>query len=535
MSVRVRFAPSPTGQVHIGNIRTAIFNWLFARHCGGKFLLRIEDTDLERSTDDAKQKLFESLEWLGIDYDEEVMYQSQRREFYLQEIDKLLEKGAAYRAATANGEPAPVMFRIPLETDDMPFVREVGVVEEDIHPDVAVEIGPGGINFARVSRKGKPMPVAAALAGFRQLRVIGVDGGVIFELEDKLADILNGEKITFNGGSKISFLRKEVFFDDIIKGELAKPLDGMKDQVIVRSDGSPVFHIANVCDDNAQQISHIVRGDDHVENSYRHLLLFNALGYNLPRYAHMPMIVNQAGKPYSKRDGDAFVGDFRRNGITAEALFNYLSLLGWSPGDDREKMSRDELIAAFTLERVKSAPAQLDMKKLLNMNGAYIAAMERDRFIDLAWEYVLQQPFAAAVTREKFAAVAELMQSRLKQLNQVGDWSYFFCDDFACNAKAFRKSFRNADNRQALVVFADKLATLTDFEEETLRATITAVEQRLNLSAGQLNLPIRLAVTGTNAGGDIIATMLLIGRERCQQRLNQVVGELAAENSESGD
>jgi len=305
----------------------------------------------------------------------------------------------------------------------------------------------------------------------------------------------------------------------MIKGEMAKPLDGMKDLVIVRSDGSPIFHIANVCDDNAQQITHVVRGDDHVENTYRHILLFNALGYNIPEYAHMPMIVNQAGKPYSKRDGDAFVGDFRDNGILADALLNYLSLLGWSPGDDREKMSRSELIEAFKLERVKSAPAQLDMKKLINMNGAYIAELALDDFITATWQEFLTLPFADETQRELFDAVAELMQQRTKQFSQVIDWNYFFTDDFERNAKAFKKSFKREENRTALAAIAEAFATLESFSDETLKNAIAMVEKHQELHEGQLNLPLRLAVTGTNAGGDIIKTLILVGQERSIARI----------------
>jgi glutamyl/glutaminyl-tRNA synthetase len=530
MSIRVRFAPSPTGQVHIGNIRTAIFNWLFARHSNGAFILRIEDTDLERSTDDAKQKLFECLEWLGLDYDETVMYQSQRRAIYLAAVDKMLAAGSAYRALAEVGTAAPILFRLPLETADNPVIRDLEIVKETIHTDIPVEISSAGITFAQVSRKGKPMPVAASLAGFRQLKIFDNAGVVLFDLEAKLDAVLNGEIFTITGGVELEFLRKEVFFTDMIKGEMAKPLDGMKDLVIVRSDGSPIFHIANVCDDNAQQITHVVRGDDHVENTYRHILLFNALGYNIPKYAHMPMIVNQAGKPYSKRDGDAFVGDFRDNGILADALLNYLSLLGWSPGDDREKMTRSELIEAFNLERVKSAPAQLDMKKLINMNGAYIAEMPLKSFIAATWCEFLKSPFVDKTKQELFADVAELMQPRTKQFNQVLDWNYFFTDDFEYNAKAFKKSFKREENRVALTAVAEAFSALELFNSETVPNAIAQIENKQGLHEGQLNLPLRLAVTGTNAGGDIIKTLLLIGQERSIARIKSAIADFNSIN-----
>ena len=287
MTVRTRFAPSPTGQVHIGNIRAAIYNWLFARHEGGQFLLRIEDTDRARSTPVAVQAVLDALTWLGLNWDETPLYQSTRTAAHLAAAEQLLQAGHAYKedkGGTGKGEC--VIFRMP--------------------------------------------------------------------------------------GTEMSFR-------DEIKGHLAKQAADMKDFVIVRSDGTPVFHLANVVDDIHMQITHIIRGDDHVENTYRHVALFRALGATPPKYAHLPMIVNAQGKPYSKRDGAAYVGDFRDKGYLPEALFNFLALLGWSPGGDRELMGRDEMARLFTFDRVLSSAAQFDLVKLLWMNGEYMRALPRDQ------------------------------------------------------------------------------------------------------------------------------------------------------------
>ena len=292
--IRVRFAPSPTGKVHIGNIRAAIYNWLFARHTGGKFLLRVEDTDLERSTPEAIQVLFDCMKWLGLDWDEEVFYQTKNVKRHLEVVDQLLASGHAYKVERTSREGKTgvvTMFKMPKE----------GTIE----------------------------------------------------------------------------------FDDIVKGHMAKKAEDIQDFAIVRSDGSPIFHIANVVDDIDQRVTHIIRGDDHVENTFKHICIFRALGAEVPRYAHLSMIVNQQGKPYSKRDGAAFVGEYREQGYLPEALFNYLLLLGWNPGDDREVLSREEMVKLFELEKVHVTAAMFDPKKLAWMNGEYIKKIPAAEFRDM--------------------------------------------------------------------------------------------------------------------------------------------------------
>ena len=292
--IRVRFAPSPTGKVHIGNIRAAIYNWLFARHTGGKFLLRVEDTDLERSTPEAIAVLFDCMKWLGLDWDEEVFYQTKNVKRHLEVVDQLLASGHAYKVekTSRDGKTGVVtMFRMPKE----------GVIE----------------------------------------------------------------------------------FDDIVKGHMAKKAEDIQDFAIVRSDGSPIFHIANVVDDIDQRVTHIIRGDDHVENTFKHICIFRALGAEVPKYGHLSMIVNQQGKPYSKRDGAAFVGEYREQGYLPEALFNYLLLLGWNPGDDREVLTREEMVKLFELEKVHVTAAMFDPKKLAWMNGEYIKKIPANEFRDM--------------------------------------------------------------------------------------------------------------------------------------------------------
>lgn len=433
MTVRVRFAPSPTGQVHIGNIRAAIFNWLFARHEGGKFLLRIEDTDRDRSTPEAVKAVFDAMNWLGLNYDDEPLYQSTRREAHLEAAEELLKKGLAYKedkGGTGKGEC--VIFRMP---------------EEDI------------------------------------------------------------------------------IFHDEIKGRLSKEAKDLKDFVIVRSDGTPVFHLANVVDDLEMKITHVIRGDDHIENTYRHVPLYRALGAESPKYAHLPMIVNQQGRPYSKRDGAAFVGEFRDSGFNPDALFNYLTLLGWSPGDDREKLAREEIIKLFSLKRVKSSSAQMDIKKLTDLNAQYLAELPLDEFARSARKAVSRNGWAQDIDEDDFLKVCAVMQSRTHLYSYTQDWKYFFSDDIEYEEKAVRKALRKEGVKAAFGALKARLADI-DFAGEPIEQAIHEIERQTGIPEGKLNFPIRVAVTGLSRGAGIYETMALLGKERVLARLDYAAERL---------
>jgi glutamyl-tRNA synthetase len=520
MDVKVRFAPSPTGKVHIGNIRTAIFNWLFARHSAGEFLLRVEDTDIERSTAEAKEALFDCMKWLGLDYDGEVLYQTSRADAHKEAAEKLQREGKAYKLPVDEGS-SPVAFRFPWNLKELSFVRSSGSVEIDVHPEVPFVIDNTGVKYAQISKKGKPVETAACLTGYHSLKVFDASGNCVFEIDREIDSILNdGKSFSFENCSKASFERHEVFYNDMIKGELAKPLDSMKDLIIVRGDGSPVFHLANVCDDAEQKVTHIIRGDDHVENTYRHIFLFDALGLEPPHYAHLPMIVNQQGKPYSKRDGDAFVGDFRDKGFLGQALFNYLALLGWSPGDDREKMSRSELIEAFTIERVRSAPSQFDINKLNNMNGLYLAEMELNEFISATHRFALEKcEWSKDISADEWGRAASLMQGRAKVFADVESWKYFFSDELEYHEKTLRKTLKKDEVQNALNAFLGKLDSMNDFSSGSIEKTIREVEEPNGLNEGQLNKPLRVAVTAASGGADIYETLALVGKESVKKRI----------------
>jgi glutamyl-tRNA synthetase len=435
MTPRVRFAPSPTGHVHIGNIRAAIFNWLFARHEGGQFLLRVEDTDRERSTPEAIQTLLRAMEWLGLAFDEQPVYQSARRERHLAAAEQLVAAGHACRE-NKDGKGECILFRMPRE----------GRIE----------------------------------------------------------------------------------FQDLVKGRLKKKAEDLQDFVLVRSDGHPVFHLANVVDDLDMRITHIIRGDDHVENTFKHVPLFRALGAEPPQYAHLPMIVNAQGKPYSKRDGAAFVGDFQAQGFLPGALFNFLALLGWSPGDNREVMSRDELVAAFTLDRCLSSAARFDLKKLVWMNGEYVRRLPPAAF---AAEFEARAR-AGGLWRDDLPpafrdGVVAQMQPRTRFYAEIpGNCTYFFTDDYTFDPKAVEKRLKPAGVPELLEEAAVRFEALPAFDHAATEAVLREMGEGRGIGLGGLVHPVRVAVSGLAEGPGLFELLVLLGRERTCARLRRAAARL---------
>jgi glutamyl-tRNA synthetase len=328
-----------------------------------------------------------------------------------------------------------------------------------------------------------------------------------------------------------------VVVEDLILGRRQKALDDLRDFVIVRGDGSPVFHLANVVDDATMGITHVLRGNDHLENTFRHLFLYKAIGHEPPAFGHFPMIVNEQGKPYSKRDGDAYVGDFREAGILPEALFNFLALCGWSPGDDREKMSRREMAAAFRLEQVNDAPAQFNREKLEWLNARYLleasdeelrphyetairgAGGEPEGYEDAWWSRLI------AAHRERLKTLAEIAPKTL----------FFFSDTVSIDweNKKVRKVFKKPEARAVLADLRQRLADLEmAWTEEAIEAAVAACAEERGLKMGAVAQPLRVAATGGTASPGIGETLFLIGRERTLKRLDRALAELpAAEES----
>ena len=435
--IRCRFAPSPTGKVHIGNIRAAIYNWLFARHTGGKFLLRVEDTDLERSTPEAIKVLFECMEWLGLDYDEEVFYQTKNVKRHLEVVDQLLKMGRAYKVekTSRDGKTGEVvMFKMPKE----------GTIE----------------------------------------------------------------------------------FDDIVKGHMAKKAEDIQDFAIVRSDGSPIFHIANVVDDIDQRVTHIIRGDDHVENTFKHIEIFKALGAPIPKYGHLSMIVNQQGKPYSKRDGAAFVGEYREQGYLPEALFNYLLLLGWNPGGDREVLTRQEMIDLFELEKVHVTAAMFDPKKLAWMNGEYVKQIPADQF-KAEVEKVFGRagaPSHAADPDAWWKLFIEQTQPRTKFLSDIKNNIYFFSDDYPVDPKAVEKRLNKPGVKEILLDLVPRFEAISDWKAPVMEEMVKGLSQGQGM--GPWVHPIRVAVSGRMDGPGLFEMLELLGKEKTIERLRKAAESL---------
>ena len=429
MSIRTRFAPSPSGLVHIGNIRVAIYNWLMARHAGGKFLLRIEDTDRERSTPEACQAVLDALQWLGLDWDEEPVYQSTQRDAHLSAAEKLLADGHAYKedkGGTGQGEA--VVFRIP---------------------------------------------------------------------------------------------ERDAAFHDEVKGDLAKKAVDMKDFVIVRSNGTPVFHLANVVDDIQMGVTHVIRGDDHVENTYRHTALYRALGAELPTFAHLPMIVNHQGKPYSKRDGDAYVGEFREQGFLPETLLNYLALLGWSPGEDREVMTKEEMVQRFSLNRVQSSPAQMDLQKMAWLNGEHMRRLPATEYTTGIRGDLEQNGLVTADTDPDYVqSVVEVMGDRIKLWSDASTQAgFFFTEEFEYDQKAVKKRLLKENAIEHLLLLRERFAALESFDSESLEAALRTLSEELDVGAGSLIHPLRVAASGMAAGPSLFDMLVVLGRERVLQRM----------------
>ncbi len=432
-NVRVRFAPSPTGQVHIGNIRAAIFNWLYARHEGGAFVLRVEDTDRERSTPEAIQTLLSVMDWLGMQSDEEPVYQSSRTDRHLQVAEKLLADGFAYRENRGDKGEC-VVFKMP----------ETGRLE----------------------------------------------------------------------------------YQDLVKGRIKKKAEDTQDFVIVRSDGTPVFHLANVVDDADMGITHVIRGDDHVENTFKHLQIFKAMGVEPPQYAHLPMIVNNMGKPYSKRDGAAFVGDFQEQGYIADSLFNFLALLGWAPGDDREVMTRQEMIDAFTLDRCRSSASKFDIKKLTWMNGEYLRNMPREQ-IDTEFKKRLAGVSLEGISEEKWNAILDQMIPRTKAFSDVpANCIYFFTEEYPFDEKAYNKRIKADGVKDLLNKVADRFESAAEFNCETSEQIIRAIAEGDGVGMGVLVHPVRVAVSGMGEGPGLFEMLALLGQETVCARMRKVASSL---------
>ncbi len=479
-TVRVRFAPSPTGAPHIGNLRTALFNWLWARHTGGKFILRVEDTDQQREIENGLELIMESLRFLGLDWDEGPdvggpygpYHQSERLEIYQQYAQELLAKGAAYYC-----------YCTPERLEEMR--REQQARGEPSRYDRRCRwLTPA----ERAEREAERLPRVVRLA-------------VPLEGETTLHDFIHGD---------ITIENKDV-----------------DDQVLIKSDGFPTYHMAVVVDDHLMRITHVMRGDDWIPSFPKHILLYQAFGWEPPLHGHVPNVLGPDKKKLSKRHGATSVTQFREAGYLPEALLNFLALLGWSYDDHTELFSREQLIEVFTLDKIGKSPAIFDLTKLDWMNGHYIRALAPD---DLAARLM---PFLErAGLRPDPRLVREivpLVQDRLKRLDEIVDKAdFFFKERIEYDPQLLvGQKMSAAESLRALRAAAEVLEGLASFDDEAqMEYALRAAAERLGLKAGQFLGILRTAVTGKTVTPPLIGTLRVLGRERSMARIRQALAAL---------
>lgn len=460
MTVRTRFAPSPTGYLHIGGVRTALFSWLYARKHQGEFVLRIEDTDRERSTEESVQAILEGMEWLDLHADEGPFYQTQRFDRYREVIQQLLDEGKAYYCYCSK--------------ERLENLRE-----------------------EQKARKEKPR----------------YDG-----------HCRHLDKPPEGGKPVVRFknpLDGEVIFKDLIKGSIIVHNKELDDLIIARSDGTPTYNLTVVVDDWDMRITHVIRGDDHVNNTPRQINILQALGAELPQYAHVPMILGGDGQRLSKRHGAVSVLQYKEDGFLPEALLNYLVRLGWSHGD-QEIFSREEMRELFELEEVNRAASAFNQEKLLWLNQHYIKTGEPVRLGEiLRWHL---QRLGVAVAEQPQPALADVViaqQERAKTLLEMAESSRFFYAEFADYEEKAAKKNLKAAVLEPLKALTEALAALPEWRAEPIHETIIQVAEARELKLGKLAQPLRVAVTGGAISPPIDITVELIGRERCLQRLQR--------------
>jgi len=446
MKTRVRFAPSPTGYLHIGGARTALFNWLYARHTGGTFVLRIEDTDAARNTQEAVNVILDGLRWLGLNWDEGPLtsdatgpgkgdrgpyFQSQRGDIYGRRVEALLSRGLAYEH----------------------------------------------------------------------------EGAIKFKMQ-----------------------RETIVIPDLIKGDVHRDLTDREQQnpdfVLVRSDGGPMFHLVNVVDDLEMGITHVIRGEDHLSNTAKHIALFRAFGVEPPKFAHIPLILNSDGSKMSKRDRGASLGTYSDDGFVPEAVNNYLCLLGWSPKENREKVSMEEVIERFDLPQVHKSNAKFDFEKLLWLQGEYCREMPDDRFYELAVHALGK----AGIDTNKFdvkyvKAALDTCKGKIKIFSELPNYAgFYFRDEIIYDPEAAKKSLV-PENKPRLEKLRDAFAKADPFNAANTEAALKAIAGELNVKAGVLVHPLRLAITGNSSGPSLYHLLEVIGKQKALARIEQAMAK----------
>ncbi len=419
--IRVRFAPSPTGYLHIGGARTALFNWMYAKAQEGKFVLRIEDTDRQRSRQEFVDEILESMRWLGLAWDE-LHYQSERFETYRQQAKKLLDEGKAYKDGEA------VILKMPAQ---------------------------------------------------------------------------------------------EIKIDDLIRGEIVFDTATIKDQVLMKSDGSPTYSFACVVDDAAMEITHVIRGEDHISNTPKQILIYQALGLRSPKFAHLPLIMGDEGR-LSKRTGAVAVTDYRKEGFLPEAIVNYLMLLGWSPGGNQEKIELAAAVKKFSIKKINKAAAVFSMDKLKWLNGQYIKEMPAGRLTDLILPFLKGKGYLGAdFDRQRLEKIVDLFKVRMSTLTDFLEWADFVFVDKLTVDDAVRQQHLSRDRSKEFQLLSERIGRLDQFDTASLEKAFRDLVAELGIQTSELVHPVRVALTGKAIGPGLFDTMAILGKEKTVQRLRE--------------
>lgn len=421
--VRVRFAPSPTGFLHIGGARTALFNWMYARAQGGKFILRIEDTDQVRSKPEYLDEILDSMKWLGLDWDE-YYKQSDRFDIYRQYAQKLLDEDKAYKDGEA----------------------------------------------------------------------------VILKIQEK-----------------------QVKMYDLIRDEIVVDSKEIKDQVLMKSDGSPTYSFACVVDDALMEISCVIRGEDHISNTPKQILIYEALGFKIPKFAHLPLIMDPEGGRMSKRAGATAVTEYRTLGYLSEGIVNYLMLLGWSPGNNQEVVTMQAALKNFSIKKINKAGAAFSMEKLTWINAQYIKGIDTKKLTDLLVPALLKAGYIQeSFDRQHLESVVHLFKSRMTTLNEFLDWAAFvFVDQYVHDAEA-KEKYLTPDKAKPFAMLSDRLSVVSDYNIKTAEEAFRGLVTELGIPAGDLVHPVRVALTGRAVGPGLFETMGILGKEKTVSRLRSI-------------
>jgi len=483
--IRVRFAPSPTGYLHIGGARTALFNWLYARHYNGTFVLRIEDTDQVRSTEEAVNVILEGMKWLGLDWDEGPgkggeygpYYQMQRLHLYQKYAEQLLKDKKAYYCYCTREELAESREKQSKENKSLKYDRRcLNLSEED---------------KKRYEAEGRK-------------RVI-----------------------------RLKIPTREIAFNDLLRGEVTFDGGLLSDFVIMKSDGIPTYNLAVVVDDVLMKITDVMRGDDHISNTPKQIVIYEALGFDVPKFAHIPMIMGQDHARLSKRHGATSVMEYKKMGYIPEAVVNYIAHLGWSSGGEKEIFSKEELIKEFTLDKISKHAAVFNMEKLNWFNSEYLKKMSIDSLTKMLLpflkeaNYIENEESLSLAKNEYIKEVVKLLQGRIKNFSQFIDYAdYFFVDKINIEPQAFDSVLNKEGVPCILQALQEKLSALKYWDEESIESAIREVASSLQIKGGQIIHPTRVSLSGKKVGPGLFELMVVLGQNKTVKRLKEAIEKI---------